>query len=49
MPPFAVSVADAPLQMLAVAGEIVAIGSAFTVTVDVAVAMHPLMFETVTV
>lgn len=46
MPPLAVSVALAPLQMLALEG--VMEGSVLTVTVLDAVAVHPLAFVTVT-
>jgi hypothetical protein len=49
VPPEAVSVALAPLQMVTVAGVIVAIGAALTVTKRVAVAVQLLALVTVTV
>ena len=48
-PPLAVSVALAPAQMETVAGEIEAVGGAFTVTVRESVSVHPLALVTVTV
>ena len=43
------SVALAPAQIETVAGEMEAVGGAFTVTVREAVAVHPLALVTVTV
>ena len=49
VPPLAVSVADAPLQIATVAGEIAAVGTAFTVTNLLAVAEQLAALVTVTV
>ena len=48
-PPLAVSVALDPLHIETVAGEMFAVGFALTVTVLLAVAVHPFAFVTVTV
>lgn len=48
-PPLAVSVALAPLHIVTVAGEILAVGFVLTVTLNVAVAEHPLDAVAVTV
>jgi hypothetical protein len=48
VPPLAVSVVLAPLQMVTVAGEIAAVGSGFTFTVLEAEAVHPFASVAVT-
>ena len=48
VPPLAVSVALAPLQIVTVAGEIEAVGSGLTFTVRDAVAVQPFTSVTVT-
>ena len=48
VPPLAVSVTLAPLQIIAVAGTMEAVGFAFTVTIRDAVAVQLLAFVTVT-
>ena len=49
VPPEAVSVAFAPLQIATVAGKIIAVGLGFTVTIREAVAVQLFAFVTVTV
>lgn len=49
VPPLAVSTTEPPLQMVALAGEIAAVGGASTFTVRVAEAVQPSAFVTVTV
>ena len=48
VPPLAVSVTLPPVQILAVAGEIEAVGSGLTLTVRDVVAVHPFASVTVT-